>query len=85
MAASTWFDVHLPSLIRDPIIGKDPKRTPATVSLDDFQGPEKNTKKSRDGRRTHSSRNWRLRALWSPLRDTSFSGYTPYIYVPKIK
>jgi hypothetical protein len=38
---SERFDVHLPSLIYDPTIAKDPERTPATVSLSDLQGLQK--------------------------------------------
>ncbi|CAK9211872.1 unnamed protein product [Sphagnum jensenii] len=40
---SDRIDAQLPSLIRDPTILKDPKRTPATVSLSDLQGPQKNS------------------------------------------
>jgi hypothetical protein len=36
---SDRFDVHLSSLICDPTIVKDPKRTPVTV---DLQGLQKN-------------------------------------------
>jgi len=40
---SDRIDAQLPSPIRDPTIVKDPKRTPATVSLSDLQGPQKNS------------------------------------------
>ncbi len=38
---SDRFDVQLPSLICDPTIVKDSKRTPAMVSLSDMQGLQK--------------------------------------------
>jgi hypothetical protein len=39
---SNRIDVQLPSLICDPTIAKDPKRTPATVSVSNLQGLEEN-------------------------------------------
>jgi hypothetical protein len=36
------FAVQLPSLIRDPTIAKDPKRTPTAVSLSHLQELQKN-------------------------------------------
>jgi hypothetical protein len=38
---SDGFDVQLPSLIYDPTVAMDPKRTPATVSLSDLHGLQK--------------------------------------------
>jgi hypothetical protein len=35
---SDGFDVQLPSLIYDPIVAKDPKRTPTIVSLSYLHG-----------------------------------------------
>jgi len=40
---SDRIDAQLPSPICDPTIVKDPKRTPATVSLSDLQEPQKNS------------------------------------------
>ncbi len=39
---SNRIDVQLPSLICDPTIAKDPKRTPTTVSVSYLQGLQKN-------------------------------------------
>jgi hypothetical protein len=39
---SKRIDVRLPSLICDPTIVKDAKRTPSTISLFDLQGVQKN-------------------------------------------
>jgi hypothetical protein len=36
-------EVQVPSLIRDPTIAKDSKRTHATVSFSDLRGLQKNT------------------------------------------
>jgi hypothetical protein len=39
---SDRIDVQLPSLIRDPPLAKDPKRTRTTVSLSDLEELQKN-------------------------------------------